>query len=246
MLTVVTGFCPFGYRQYGKRMLETFDRFWPRSAELVCYTHEPIPMPRGHNRLVDDVLPLRSFIARHKSSARAAGREPMTCWKSREREAGYSYRFDALKFCHQAMYPREVARDMDEGILIWLDGDTYTHRHVCQDFIETLLGTSDCAYLGRGDKHSEIGFLAFRLPGARPLLETYSDIYDSDAVFMLPEWHSAYVFDQARKQSSVTCRDLTPGGKGHVWFQSPLAAVMDHMKGDKRKIAGRSKEMTYA
>jgi hypothetical protein len=111
------------------------------------------------------------------------------------------------------------------------------------------LGAHDLCYLGRQGMHTELGFWAVRLNEAtRRFLAHFAEMFRSDAVFNLPEWHSAYVFDHVRRfhetdrQYPIRTLNLTLRGQGHVWFQSPLGRYTDHLKGDRRKQAGRSLE----
>ncbi|MDE2470228.1 MAG: hypothetical protein KGL35_16130, partial [Bradyrhizobium sp.] len=97
--------------------------------------------------------------------------------------------------------------------------------------------------LGREATHSECGFLAFRLPEALPLVLTWESLYATDDFLALAEWHDSFVFDYARGlHPNLPYRNLTPGGRRHVWCDSPLAAVMDHRKG-ARKLLPMSPEM---
>lgn len=232
-VTVVSGFSPAGYRLYGCRFLETFDQHWPESVNLIVYAEEEVPMPRGECRDLFGIPGCASFLERYRDDPRANGRVPNLAWKQKEVDEGYSFRFDAWKFCRQGFIPRAAAEGLD-GILVWLDADVITFSRVPEGFIESIV-TAPVAYLGRHPKHSEIGFMGFRLPEALPVLDLFRDSYASESVFDLPEWHSAYVFDRAVEAAGIESVDLTPGGRGHVWMQSPLAQYTDHLKGPKRK-----------
>jgi hypothetical protein len=138
-----------------------------------------------------------------------------------------------------------VMRDGD--VLCWLDADVVTHSAPPAGWIESLLGDEDVAYLGRAPKHSEIGFWAVRLSEeSRRFVQEFADLYATDRLFQLRTWHSAFAWDDARRWAEshglISARDLTPGGDGHVWFQSPLKAHLDHLKGEARKRAGISAE----
>lgn len=235
-VTVVTGFSPTGYEQYGKRFLETFDRYWPKSVDLLVYAEEEVPVPRGEFRDLFSIEGCASFIESYRDDPAANGLMPSLSWKQKEIEGGYSFRFDAWKFCRQGFIPFAAAQGRT-GILIWLDADVVTFAPVPEGFAESLV-SAPVAYLGRAPKHSEIGFMGFRLPEALPVLERFRDHYATGSVFSLREWHSAYVFDRALMDSGVASVDLTPGGSGHVWRQSPLAAYTEHLKGPARKARG--------
>ena len=204
-------------------------------------------MRRGELRMIADVPEIAGFIERHKGDPRANGKLSHRNMRAKEIVNGYSYRFDAVRWCKQAMIPWAVARELGAGdILVWLDADVVTFNSVPGDFVETLLGDDAIVYLGREPKYSEIGFIAFRIPDALPAIEAYAGFYAGDSVFDLPEWHSGYVFDCARRSSGVLGRSLTaPGSRGHVWFDTPLGLYTDHTKGDRKRL-GRSPERPAA
>lgn len=243
MLTVVTGWSPSGFREYGSRFVESFVRHWPREVRCLAYVEQIENIPtRIEQRLIDAIPGCRDFINRHRANPAANGRAPSAAWKESARAAGYNFRFDAVKFCRQGFIPLAAAGEVRHGLLCWLDADVVTFRDVANGFVESLLPAGkDVAYLGRGAKHSEIGFQLYRVPAALPMLQQFRDLYATDAIFGLKEWHSAYAFDNARTQSAIAAHDMTPGRSGHVWFRTPLGTCTDHLKG-ARKLAGRSPE----
>lgn len=261
MTTVVTGWTGRDYDRLGAQFIYSFDPHWPgrrvtdTAVHLMVFTdleklreeaRYPIktrlPTPRCLNtcgyRLECDGL--AEFIERHKDNKAAHGREPNERWKEKEVAAGYSFRFDAVKFATQLFIPEAAQVQLPDGeILVWFDADVVTHRAVPENFIESLIGDSDLVHLGREPKHSEIGFWAVRLsPLTRRFLKRLADLYRFDKVFDLREWHSAFVFDTARKEfeaQGMRSKNLTPGGRGHVWPGSPLGRYTEHLKG-KRKL----------
>lgn len=259
-LTVVTGWSPAGYEEYGRRFAETFDRYWPKEVQLVVYGEQPVPLPRGEFRKLSEIPGCVEFLQRF-DNAWARGQEPTpetaNRWKPKHYASRYNFRFDAWKFCRQGFIPFDAFRRMpvpdtdEEEFLCWLDGDVVTHAPIPRGFIENILRPhQDLAFLGRGEKHSEIGFQLYRVTGLDGgeapvvrVLEAFSDIYSTGEVFTLKEWHSAFVFDTARKRLMPPQQwcDMTPGGHGHVWHQSVLRHYTDHLKG-KRKEKGRSDE----
>jgi hypothetical protein len=244
MIRVCSGFSPSGYEQYGKRFLDLFHRYWPADIDLVVYGEKPVPMPRGRFYELKMIPGVTEFIARHKDNPDANGKTPRKGWREREKAKGYCFKFDAVKFCRQCFIPEAAAAGMDDGdILVWLDADVMTLTSFPESFIEGMLKGGDLCFLGRTGAHSEIGFWAVRLnPETRAFLTDFADVFRNDKVFDLTEWHSAFVFDHCRQNSLAKQVDLTPGGRGHVWFQSPLGKHLDHLKGDDRKRLGFSNE----
>jgi hypothetical protein len=252
-LTVCTGWSPAGYEQYGRRFAESFHRYVDPAVDLVVYGETPVKLPRGAFRTLREIPGCWEFLQRHDTPV-ARGQVPTEAtrkhWKPSHIEAGYSFRFDAWKFCRQGFIPDHAAmilaqRTPADQLLAWFDGDVVFHAPITAAALAGLLPPGkDVAYLGRGAKHSEIGFQLYRIPAALPMLAAFRETYSTDAVFDLKEWHSAFVFDHARRTTGARGHDLTPGGYGHVWHQSPLRAFSDHLKGDKRKIKGKSDERT--
>lgn len=242
-IRVCSGFNPAGYDLYGKQFLETFARHWPKAVELVCYVEDAVKAPRGQMRPLWQIAGVTGFLDRHAKNPEANGREPSDKWKDSERRVGYSYRWDARKFCRQLFIPEHAARGLAvDDVLVWLDADVLTFADIPRGFVEGLLGDAEVCYLGRGKKHSEIGFWAVRINArTKAFLTDLADTYRTDDVFKLREWHSAYVFDYVRQRHGLIERDLSPNGKGHVWFTTPLGKYTDHLKGARKK-AGRSPE----
>lgn len=255
--TVVTGWSPAGYLEYGRRFCDTWARYWPRDVRLVVYVEEPCELPPGARyELLQDVPGVMEFMHRWGGNLEARGRAVSPRWKASAIAAGYNWRFDAVKFFRQAFIPAHAARtlaDDERGVLCWLDGDVVTHARVPDGWLPSLLPPSKAiAFLGRGDKHSEIGFQLYRTgmgdgphlaAFALSLLVRWQYLYESGEFYREREWHSAYIWDIARRWAVAReyQHDLTPGGRGHVWHDSPLAAYTDHLKGDRKKH-GRSPE----
>jgi hypothetical protein len=236
MTTVVTGFDPAGYALYGRRFIEAFEQYWPASVRLVLYLDEPVPAVRAVLRRQADAPGLAAFVRRHGRNRRANGLDPFDGVADRHASGNYSFRFDAVRFCKMAFNLRDAAKTLGAGTLVWLDADTVTFANVPEGWVETLLGDAACAYIGRGGKYPDIGFLAFRLPEAAPLIESYVAPYNDDSVFHLHEWHSAYVFREALRATDIPTRDLSPGGDpGKVWEHSAVGTHLLHFKGPQRK-----------
>ncbi len=256
MTTVVTG--AWGPRRqfYIDTFVAGFDKYWPGAVKLEVYIDGPVKLPVtggvGTSSLsgLDDCRGYTEFMLRHRGNPIYCGRVARTIWKPREMAAGYSFRTDAVKFAGQAFAPLDASERLPDGeLMVWLDADVVTHTKVPLLWIDDLVGDADGAYLGREPKHSEIGFWAVRLNAhTRAMLKDFAELYRSDTLFSLKEWHSAFAWDHARRGAEaygVNLRNLTPGGSGHVWFQSPLKEFTDHLKGS-RKARGASKERRRA
>lgn len=255
-LTICTGWSPAGWNLYGAKFLYAFDRLWPIDVGLLVWGEYnqgiyPSTLPSGRRwefTVLDDIPMWRQFEERHRNDLRARGRVPDERWKSKERQLGYSWRFDAYKWARQAFIPMAASVRADTEYLAWLDADVITHSRVAHEALITALIPEEqsIGYLGRGDKHPDIAFQLYRLGGvADDFLLAWLQLYATDKVFELAQWHSAwtwkYILDNHPMDLARFAHDITPNGFGHVWHQSPLRMWGDHLKGD-RKHVGRSPE----
>jgi hypothetical protein len=243
-ITVCTGWHPAGYKEYARYFVETFHEHWPESVNLIAYTEEPAPMPRGECRSLWGIPGAHEFYERHRHNLVHCGKSPHPKWLPKDIRRGQSWRWDAVRFFKQLIIPLDASLSLpDEDVLVWLDADVVTFAKVPDNLVEKLLGRHELCYLGR-NKGSEIGFWAVRLnKRTRAFLENISSLYLDDRVFTLNQFHSAWVWDYARRDSGMNMVDLTPNGRDHVFVsaQCPLHVCLDHCKGS-RKALGHSPE----
>lgn len=216
--------------RYGETFLRSFAAFWPADVGLYAVTDKrEEPMPRGKHIWLGIDGRLDRFNAKQAPP--------------RSVPDGDAWKYAAAKWAPQGLAPHIVSRRLRDGaILCWLDADVETLRPVPENFVQDLLGDADVVHLGRPGKWSEIGFWACRLnDGTRRWLLDMAETWATGEVYRMDQWHSAWVFDRCLERSALRVRNLTPAGRGHVWFQSPLGQYMDHMKG-KRKERGGSAE----
>lgn len=241
---VVTTFAPDGYYDYGKRFVESFERYWPKDVALHLYLEAPLPLaasPRVHALNMLQACPeFVDFKKRHAGDRRAHGEID---------GAPEDYRFNAVKFCHKVFALTHAALTLDVNELYWIDADSITFRPVTHAFLDGLrpAGTYT-SYLGRRARHSECGFMAFDLRHAmnREFMEFWASIYAQDQVFELPEWHDSYIYDVVRRycedKGMIVSHDLRTGfaDDHHPFVNSPLGHYMDHLIGPRRKLSGCS------
>lgn len=264
-LTVCTGWSVSGWYKYGRTFLETFGKFWPADVQLhVCGEVEALEVTAAHAQklvaaralpqivratMLDAIPGCTDFMRRfdfpiYHGLLRSS---PDHNWKQRAIDAGYNWRYDLVKFCRQGFIPWFVAQRSSTDFLVWLDGDVVTHAPIpSSDVITSLLPPGKAiAYLGREPKHPDIAFQLYDLRSelARSFLEEFSRTYSTGEVVRFKEWHSAYVWHVLAKTPprATWLHNITPGGRGHVWHQSPLRQWTDHLKGE-RKDRGRSPE----
>lgn len=255
MIRVVTTFSETGMLEYGWRFMDTFDAFWPSHCKLAVY-YEKLPTltrimrnPPPTFRDLRDVEQRTNFLWRNSTLPIARGLVPTPVWKRKDRDDGYSFRTDAVKFCHKVFAIADAAARKESEFLVWIDADVLSFDFVPITFIDDMMEGYDVAYLGREGTHSECGFLSFRIPQALPMIAAWAHQYTSGEVFNLTEWHDSFVFDVVRRNHARSLRfhNLSmhvhrgEQGSGHPWHRTPLGLYMDHLKGE-RKEKGYSPE----
>lgn len=241
MITVVTSFSPALYKQVGEKCVESFNRYWPSSSQLICYWEGQKPNGvQGYD--LRELEPCKSFLARHKSSKIVAGKEPHRhcLWGPKARAQGYNFKFDAYKFCRKVFAVAHAARLVNEGKLFWLDADIVTNAPVKEDFLKELLSehVSVC-YLARERYHSETGFVGYNLDRveARTFIDEYERVYASDAFMQLPQWTDSYCLDWLVSHRKPSVKHIPHSSMSQPFDNSELGTVMTHLKGKRKEAA---------
>lgn len=248
--TVVTTFHPAGLEQYAQTMIDSFEQHWPKSVDLVAYAENCTPQVT-RTKVVDllSASPdLVEFKRRHKDNPVANGtiaKDTKVPFKDNQ------FKWDAVRFSHKVFSVIHACTTIDSDWVIWLDADSKTFRDIPESFLgEVCDFTSMACYLGRREKyHSECGWVAYnrRHPELHNFMRDWKELYMSNRLFDLKEYHDSYVFDVLRRQyqsHGVYFHNLSPElpgkGPGHPFIASRLGEYMDHMKGSKRKALGHS------
>lgn len=224
-----TSFHPAGYEQYGKRCLEGLSEFFP--GKIVAYVEEETPFkhPKVEIRDFFQIQGAKQYLERIKRVAGADG------WGS----GGYSYEWDASKFCRK-VFAQDAVFDESDAVF-WFDADSYLLKPVPEEFLRDLLTGVPFCFLGRKN-YTETGFLGFNThhPKFSEFRGQYLAQFTTGKIFSNSKgWHDCIAFDEARK--GIKGNDLTQGeAMGHVLLKSCLAPYMDHCKGPKRKAHGYS------
>lgn len=261
-ISVITSCSAEGWKQYGQRFVESFYTYWPSSVELFVASEEANPgeeLPPFHifpkNLVVDKYkglppyyfIPLKNeFLDKYKDAKWTAGdasspRPPhiMPSWKA---TSGYFFRYDAYKFCKKVFAIEAAAKLVPSGRLFWIDADVVTFAPIPETIGQTMLPSGYAlSCLARGAYHSECGFVGYNLDDvrARQFIANFSNLYYSDQIFELKEWHDSWVFDWLRKRDNVSTYLIPHASTSHPFINSYLGRYMDHMKGS-RKERGRS------
>jgi hypothetical protein len=251
-IAVVTTFHEKGLKEYGQKMIDTFCKNWPEEITLHIYPELCNPAIRDHSHVtltrLEEVPELMKFKNRWKDVPKANGDVTADPVRSKRRDSGKGFKWDAVRFAHKVYSIFHCAKNTDADILIWMDADTICHSPISMNDIQRLVpANKDLCFLGRKGKFSECGLYSMNLrsPAIRQFLERFQWMYDNaeDGIFKLAEWHDSFVFDAVRNNVKTNELDWSGHlikGEGHPLINSEWGAWLDHLKGD-RKDLGKSK-----
>jgi len=256
-LSVITTFHKAGYEQYGKRMIQTFLQNWPKTVKLYVYAENCNVTETADNLIVKDLHQaspeLVNFKNKWKSVPKANGDVSNDPIRSRRKDSGKGFKWDAIRFAHKVYAIFSCANECDTEWLMWMDADTICHSPITEKDLNRMLpGKQDLCYLGRRGKYSECGLYALHLPHTETqnFLKEFQRVYDQaeQGIFQMAEWHDSFVFDEVRKRfpnlkqhnwaSHLIDLRPRPGmstGEGHPLINSEWGAWLDHLKGGRKK-----------
>jgi hypothetical protein len=248
---VVTTFHAKGYEQYAQKFIKTFIQMWPETVNLYVYTENCQISESAPNLVVRDLhsssQPLVNFKNKWRNVPKANGDVSQDPVRSKRRDAGKGFKWDAVRFAHKVYSIFHCAQNCDADILLWMDADMICHSPVSENILNSLIPVNaDLCYLGREGKFSECGLYSMKLQSEniKKFLKNFQGFYDDaeSGIFTLDEWHDSFVFDAVRKLNSLSEVDWSKGlikGEGHPLINSAWGAYLDHLKG-KRKEYGKS------
>jgi hypothetical protein len=248
-IAVVTSFHKAGYETYGKRMIQTFLKNWPKEVELWVYAENVSVEEHEEGRL--HVLPesndLERFVKTWEGVPKANGDISGVPRLASRKDSHKPFKWQAIRFAHKVYAIFDCAKRCSADILMWMDADTVCHSPITLETLDRLIPNKiDICYLGRQGKYSECGLYSIALgsPFAQNFLREFQRMYDEaeDGIFQLDEWHDSFVFDAVRNKIETIEHNWSSGiikGEGHPLINCEWGAYLDHLKGD-RKASGKS------
>ena len=245
---VVTTFNTQGYETYGRRMIQTFLANWPAEVELLVYAEGCTVAESAPNLKVYDlntVSPeLVAFKTRWHGVPKANGDVSDDPIRSRRKDAGKGFKWDAVRFSHKVYAIFAAAKQVNADWLVWMDADMVCHSPMVTQTLDSMFA-GDLCFLGRKGKYTECGLYGINLKtdNGQLFLKRFQEFYDQDVIFDFAEWHDSYVFDEVRRSMQCQERDWSSHlitGEGHPLINSEWGAYLDHLKGDRKQL-GRSK-----
>jgi hypothetical protein len=244
---VSTTFANGAFEIYGRRMLETFHKHWPKDVMIYVF-------------LDDDTL-TKEVVKILGDRPRAIGTKDQVEIdfhnRNRAKDDPNNYRKQFDRFSHKYFALGATVQHLqdslieDSGYVIWLDADTETYKDISYDDIAKWMPDDEevASYLGRKDwNHSECGFMGFNYKLCKSFIrhDMLSTMYLKENALKLDEWHDSFVFDYVRngwEKAGNKFRNLTEGLDGvDIWKVSPLHEFMRHYKGPQAKMQAQQQQ----
>jgi|TARA_R110000765_G_scaffold127597_1_gene225639 hypothetical protein len=241
-LEVITTYNKKYYDICGKKMIETFIKFWPKDVHLYCYWQEQEPEIFADNvhyiELYKAQPQLKKFVDENKNDLIKCGTV----------DGQYNFQRDGVKFSHKVFAQSHRIVNTEADILLYLDADTYTHATPNIDYLNEILPENVlCTYFGRPRLYDETGFYMHnpKHPRATAWANTMERIYLQGELWKYPLQVDCYTMYEARQEhKEMKQLDLVLHhgglGKKHPFVNSPLGLFLDHLKGNRKEL-GHSK-----
>src|SRR6056300_720377 len=210
-ISVVTTFHKEGYELYGKRMIESFLKNWPKEINLYVYAEDCEVLEKSDNLIIKDLHSsspeLVNFKNKWKNVPKANGDVSTDPVRSKRRDSGKGFKWNAIRFAHKVYSIFSCAKECQSDWLMWMDADTICHSPIAMQNLKRLLQPEHhLCYLGRKGKYSECGLYALQLnnENVKNFLNEFQRVYDEaesqTGIFSMDEWHDSFVFDVVRRR----------------------------------------------
>ena len=233
----------------GKKMIETFIKFWPKDVTLYAYWEEQEPEIFADNvkyvNLLESQPELVKFVKRNKDDPKKNG------W--REDRQKWVWKNDGVKFSYKVFAQTHRLKNTTSDRILYLDADTFTFDTPDMNYIDEILPEDNlCSFLGREKHYDETGYYFHNSahPKAKAWANRLEEIYIKDELWGLAQQVDCYTMYWGR-QSFLDCKQFDLNayhggfGKSHPFVNTKLGTFLDHLKGFARKEQGHSKTTDF-
>lgn len=238
MTTCITTFSNDGYELYGRKMIESWLEFWPKTFKLLIYT-EGFDVDFKDDRLT--ILDLETAcpnIKNFKQSSYDMHSHALSKKEKRRIEK-------TIKWCHK-IYAMSHALKFRDDYLIFLDGDTYTTALIPETLPQNLVDTELFAVhfeILNGARHFETGLIVFNLTHEKIhwLHEILPSAYDSLEIYNMEKTWDGFWLAHLYELHNLPVKNLALEGRG-VFGHRLIKGILHHDVGtDKYLNAGYNK-----
>jgi hypothetical protein len=230
-LTIVSTFSPKNYKEYAKFFVESAKKYIDNNIKVVLYTDVPMEFSKSnfHNLILGECSPeLCAFKDRNKDKLVKQGTK--------------GFLTDAVRFSHKSYCIIHAARTCTTDKLVWLDADTEIIDYVNENYFTNFLPENNfVSFLGRPDRYTETGWLAFDMTNkwSKEYFDLWEWYYNTDEIYNLPAQLDCHVFDKVTQQfiieRKINGANITPTGIKKQHFNRTFIGKMTHYKGNDKE-----------
>lgn len=238
----ITTFPTDKWNEYGANIVPSFDDFWPKKVDLICYAENGTVLPvETSDRIkvysLEKELPeVKAFEERNNDRHKDVGDLSVTG----------NFRYMASKFSRKAYTILKELTNPRARYVWFLDADVETLVEVSYEFLDSIVDNGMyLAALPRqgwdGIHHTEVGFVVWdtQSHAHQDWLKKYRECWDDDHLFNLHEWHDAIAWDYATSslKGRIGIVDLGGGSaaqSSHPLQDGPLGDMFNHKKGPRK------------
>jgi hypothetical protein len=132
-------------------------------------------------------------------------------------------------------------RNSSADYVIWLDADVVQTQLFTPESWQAVMPAADhvATFLNRQPvMYAETGWIAYNCThaGTRPFVNALEEIYLSQRIFDIKQWHDAFVWDHVRQQTQTPMRNILSRARTDDPFaHSDLADYFCHHKGPRKQ-----------
>ena len=233
---VITTFSQDGYELYGRRLIETWIKYWPQEGyRLRIYVEHEFTVDDSRVELIM-LNEASESLVKFKNKCKH-DLEAMDDVKANKKTRNKILK--TVKWCHKVYAMQHALNDNQYGHVIFLDGDTYTKDYVIKGSLETL--AANCLFSVHFEtlysmRHYETGLIIFNCAHEQmaDLRINITQAYDTGEIFKLPKsWDGFWIAILAERRR-YTVIDLAGGRFGGVFTNPTVKRIMVHEAGNDK------------
>lgn len=236
--TVVTTMPLSRWKEFGEKMIPSFDKYWPKNIKLRVYLEGGTKVPVSTSDRIEILSMEKELPEVFDFQERNAHRHPELL----NLDPAGPFRVQTAKFCRKGYAILKELEDPKTRYVIFMDADVETLKKVPQSLLDAI--TNNGTYLSALPRkgvlpYTETGFSVWDTQNVwhENWCILYRRCWDEDKIFNLKEWHDCYVHDYATNKLKDRIQVLDLGGKcksTHPLNDGPLGKYFNHRKGPRK------------
>jgi len=224
----VTSFPRVGYEQFKHTVPLMIREHWPK-GEVWAYYEEDFESSDNVNRI--------NIFKKTKLKQYLGYLEPFQVCDGVMPTGFYDFKFDISKFCRKAFAILNASHDY-EDVLVWLDGDIETYDDIPSEWLESWLADYPMALMLQPESYPDASMMIMDCSRkeTRSFLDNYANLLNTGGIFLLNQWHDAFVVEFLISSLKTPVNDiakgleLLPGESANV-FNRIMQGKAKHFKG---------------